>query len=182
MSKTIGVVVGSLRKESFSKQIAEELKKLAPSSLLLESVEIENLEMFNQDFDDYGNTPESWQAFREDLKRFDGFLFVTPEYNRSYPAVIKNALDVGSRPYGQNVWSGKPAAIVSVSPGALAAFGANHHLRQVLVFLNVPVMPTPEAYVGNVMDLFDDNGQLVEDTKEFLESFMKSYEEWVDKF
>ena len=182
MSKRIGVVVGSLRKDSFSKQIAEELNKLAPSSLILENIEIGQLEMFNQDFDDEGNTPESWQAFREDLKRYDGFLFVTPEYNRSYPAVIKNTLDVASRPYGQNVWSGKPAAVVSVSPGALAAFGANHHLRQVLVFLNVPVMPAPEAYLGNVMDLFDDNGQLVEDTKEFLESFMKSFEEWVDRF
>ena len=138
--------------------------------------------MFNQDFEDQGNTPESWQTFRDDLKRYDGFLFLTPEYNRSYPAVIKNALDVGSRPYGQNMWAGKPAAIVSVSPGALAAFGANHHLRQVLVFLNIPVMPAPEVYLGNVMDLFDDKGQLVEDTKGFLESFMKSFKEWINRF
>lgn len=182
MSKRIGVVVGSLRKDSFSKMIAEELNKLVPSSLILENVEIGELEMFNQDFDEQGNTPESWKTFREDLKRYDGFLFVTPEYNRSYPAVIKNALDVGSRPYGQNMWDGKPGAIVSVSPGALAAFGANQHLRQVLVFLNIPVMPAPEVYLGNVMDLFDENGQVLEETKGFLESFIKSFEEWVDRF
>ncbi len=182
MSKRIGVVVGSLRKDSFSKMIAEELNKLVPSSLILENVEIGELEMFNQDFDEQGNTPESWKIFREDLKRYDGFLFVTPEYNRSYPAVIKNALDVGSRPYGQNMWDGKPGAIVSVSPGALAAFGANQHLRQVLVFLNIPVMPAPEVYLGNVMDLFDENGQVLEETKGFLESFIKSFEEWVDRF
>lgn len=180
--KLIGLVVGSLRKDSFSKQIANELVKLAPSSLEFENVEIGKLEMFNQDFDDQGRTPESWQVFRKELEKYDGFIFVTPEYNRSYPPVIKNAIDIGSRPYGKNKWNGKPAAVASVSPGAFGAFGANHHLRQVIVFLNLPVMPAPELYLGKVMDLFDEKGELVDGTKEFLRSFMKSYEEWVNKF
>ncbi len=107
---------------------------MAPASLELEEVEIGNHAIFNQDFDDEGNTPPEWKAFREKVKKFDAVLFVTPEYNRSVPAVIKNALDVGSRPYGYSVWDGKPGAVVSVSPGALGAFGANHHLRQTLVF------------------------------------------------
>lgn len=181
MSKKIGVVVGSLRKESFSKQIAEELKKVAPSSMEFENIEIGHLEMFDQDYDDEGNTPENWKAFRENLKQFDGFIFVTPEYNRSIPGVLKNALDVGSRPYGQSVWNGKPGAVVSVSPGAIAGFGANHHLRQVLVFLNVPTLPA-EAYIGDVMDLYEENGELKEDTKGFLQSFMASFDEWANKF
>lgn len=181
MSKKIGVVVGSLRKEAFTKQIAEELKKVAPASFEFENIEIGHLEMFDQDYDDEGNTPESWKAFRENLERFDGFLFVTPEYNRSFPGVLKNALDVGSRPYGQNKWNGKPGAVVSVSPGAISGFGANHHLRQVLVFLNVPTLPA-EAYIGNVMDLYDDKGELNPDTKGFFQLFMASFEEWVNKF
>jgi len=181
MSKKIGVVVGSLRKEAFTKQIAEELKRVAPGSLEFENIEIGHLEMFNQDYDDEGNTPESWKAFRENLKKFDGFLFITPEYNRSFPAVIKNALDVGSRPYGQSMWNGKPSAVVSVSPGAIGGFGANHHLRQVLVFLNIPTLPA-EAYIGDVMSLYDENGKLNADTEGFLKSFMASFEEWVNKF
>ncbi len=181
MSKKIGIVVGSLRKESFSKQIAEELKKVAPASMEFENIEIGHLEMFDQDYDDEGNTPENWKAFREKLKAYDGFLFVTPEYNRSVPGVLKNALDVGSRPYGSSIWNGKPGAVVSVSPGAIAGFGANHHLRQVLVFLNVPTLPA-EAYIGNVMDLYEDNGDIKEESKGFLQGFMASFDEWVNKF
>jgi len=115
------------------------------------------------------------------MKKFDGVLFVTPEYNRSVPAVLKNALDVGSRPYGQSVWDGKPGAVVSVSPGGLSAFGANHHLRQSLVFLNVPTMQQPEAYIGNVAALFDDSGVLInENTREFLQKFMDAFVSWVE--
>ena len=182
-TKKVGVLVGSLRKESFNRKIAKELMAVAPADLALEEVAIGALPIFNQDFDDEGTTPAEWVTFRETLKRYDAFLFVTPEYNRSVPAVLKNALDVGSRPYGHSVWKGKPAAIVSVSPGLLGGFGANHHLRQTLVFLNVPTMPQPEAYIGNAAALFDANGALVnEGTREFLRSFMGAFATWVAKF
>ena len=144
MSRKIGVLVGSLRKESYSKKVAQALHDLAPESLALENVEIGQLELYNQDFDDEGKTPQSWQVFRNKMKRYDGFIFVTPEYNRSIPAVIKNAIDIGSRPYGQNVFDSKPGAVVSVSPSPIGGFGANHALRQLMVFLNLPMMQQPE--------------------------------------
>ena len=180
-TKKVGVFIGSLRKESFSRKVARALESLAPASLELEEVEIGNLEIFNQDYDDEGNTPAIWQAFREKVKKFDAFLFVTPEYNRSVPAVLKNALDVGSRPYGYSVWDGKPGAVVSVSPGAIGAFGANHHLRQTLVFLNVPTMQQPEGYVGNASALFNERGELInEDSRSFLKNFMDAFAGWVE--
>ena len=118
--------------------------------------------------------------FRESLKKFDAVLFITPEYNRSVPAVLKNAIDVGSRPYGQSAWDGKPGAVMSVSPGAIGGFGANHHLRQSLVFLNVPIMAQPEAYIGSAANLFDEKGNLVNDsTREFITKFMQSFAAWV---
>ena len=136
--------------------------KLAPDSLKLEIVEIGGLPLYNQDLDD--NPPAAWIEFRERLKKYDGVLFVTPEYNRSVPGGLKNALDVGSRPYGKSVWDGKPCAVVSVSPGAIGGFGANHHLRQSLVFLNMPVLQQPEAYMGNAANLFDESGNLVNES------------------
>lgn len=178
--KRIGVFVGSLRKESFSNKTAAALSELAPGSLELEKVEIGELPIYNQDLDDNGNPPAAWTAFREKVMEFDAVLFVTPEYNRSVPAVIKNALDVGSRPYGKSVWNGKPGAVISVSPGAMGAFGANHHLRQSLVFLNIPAMQQPEAYVGNAAALFDEKGLLInEGTRNFLQKFMDAYAVWV---
>lgn len=179
--KKIGVLVGSLRKESYSRKIAKTLEELAPKSFEMEEIEIGELSIYNQDFDDEGKTPLAWTTFRERVKKFDAIIFVTPEYNRSVPALLKNALDIGSRPYGKNTWDGKPGAVVSVSPGALSAFGANHHLRQSLVFLNVPTMQQPEAYIGNVATLFDDKGVFInEGTREFLQSFMNSFEAWVE--
>jgi chromate reductase len=116
------------------------------------------------------------------VKAADAVLFVTPEYNRSVPGVLKNAIDVGSRPYGQSAWDGKPGAVVSVSPGALGAFGANHHLRQSLVFLNVPVLQQPEAYIGGAADLFDASGKLKNDsTRDFLKKLMQSFAAWIEK-
>ena len=113
--------------------------------------------------------------------KFDGVLFVTPEYNRSFPAVLKNAIDVGSRPYGKSMWDGKPGAVVSVSPGAIGGFGANHHLRQSLVFLNVPTMQQPEAYIGNAATLFDENGNLANDSiKEFAAKYINAFAAWVE--
>ncbi|RZA08161.1 MAG: NAD(P)H-dependent oxidoreductase, partial [Moraxellaceae bacterium] len=138
--------------------------------------------LYNQDFDDDGTAPASYHAFREEMKTVDGVIFITPEYNRSVPAVLKNALDVGSRPYGKSIWNAKPAAIFSNSPGLLGAFGANHHLRQSLVFLNMPVMQQPEVYISKVSEAFDDNGALVDGrTKDFLDVAVKGYITWFSK-
>ena len=182
MAKSIAVFVGSLRKESFNRKMAHTLIALAPESLKLEIIEINGLPFYNQDDDDGGNPPAAWTAFRERVRAFDGLLFVTPEYNRSVPGVLKNAIDVGSRPYGQSVWGGKPAAVVSVSPGAIGGFGANHHLRQSFVFLDIPVMQQPEAYIGGAAKLFDGEGRVIDEAaREFLVRFMEAFAAWVSK-
>lgn len=168
----IAVLVGSLRRESFTRKVALELMALAPRNLQLGMVEIGRMPLYNQDYDDEENPPATWSEFRNQLREFEGVLFLTPEYNRSLPAVLKNALDVGSRPYGQSVWKGLPAGVVSVSPGALGGFGANHHLRQALVFLDMPVLQQPEAYIGHA-DKLDDS------TRELLKKFMDGYSQWV---
>ena len=176
---TIAVLVGSLRKASYNLKTAKALIALAPDSLSLEIVNIGELPLYNEDLE--ASAPHQWTVFREQLSASDGVLFVTPEYNRSVPAALKNAIDVGSRPYGKNAWDGKPGAIVSVSPGNIGGFGANHHLRQSLVFVNVPAMPQPEAYIGGAAKLFDDSGNLVNDsTREFLRNFMVAFAKWVD--
>jgi chromate reductase len=174
------VLVGSLRKASFNRMLANALISLAPSSLKLETVEIGQLPFYNQDLDT-DPPPAEWAAFRQRVKAADAVLFVTAEYNRSVPAALKNALDVGSRPYGSSVWDRKPGAVVSSSPGAVAAFGANHHLRQSLVFLNVPTMQQPEAYIGHVDKLFDEHGELTSDgTRKFLQQFMQAFADWAE--
>ena len=174
----IAVIVGSLRKESYNLKTAKALIALAPESLSLEILDISQLPFFNEDLE--ATPPNEWIAFRKQIAAADGLLFLTPEYNRSVPGVLKNALDVGSRPYGQNSWNGKPGAVVSVSIGNICGFGANHHLRQSLVFVNVPTMAQPEAYIGGATDLFDDNGNLTNDsTKDFLKDFMAAFEKWV---
>jgi chromate reductase len=179
-ARKVAVFVGSLRKESWNRKVAKALIALAPPSLAFELVEIGQLPLYNQDPDDGGNPPAAWTEFRQRVKKFDAVLFVTPEYNRSVPAPMKNAIDVGSRPYGQSVWEGKPGAVVSASPGAIGGFGANHHLRQSLVFLNVPCMQMPEAYVGGVAKMFDDKGELTNnDTREFLRKFAERFASWV---
>jgi len=154
---------------------------LAPDGLVFEIIEIGGLPIYNQDLEEA--PPAAWTDFRDRLKTLDGILFVTPEYNRSVPAVLKNAIDVGSRPYGKNIWDGKPGAVVSVSPGALGAFGANHHLRQSLVFINVLTMAQPEAYIGGAAKLFDERSTLInESTREFLKKFMAAFTEWVARY
>ncbi|WP_219921479.1 NADPH-dependent FMN reductase [Rufibacter sp. XAAS-G3-1] len=174
----IAVFVGSLRKESYNLKTAKALIALAPQSLSLELVNISELPLFNEDLE--ATPPAEWTTLREQILAADGLLFLTPEYNRSVPAVLKNAIDVGSRPYGQNSWNGKPGAVVSVSIGNLGGFGANHHLRQSLVFVNAPTMAQPEAYIGGAAALFDDSGNLTnESTREFLRSFMAAFEKWV---
>jgi chromate reductase len=176
------VLVGSLRRMSFTGMLANALMSLAPSSMEPEVVEIGQLPFYNQDLERMIDPPPApWTAFRQRVKAADAVLFVTPEYNRSVPAVLKNALDVGSRPYGSSVWDRKPGAVVSGSPGAIGAFGANHHLRQSLVFLNVPTMQQPEAYVSHVDKLFDEHGKLVSDgTRKFLQEFMQAFANWVE--
>ena len=174
------VLVGSLRKASFNGKLANALIWLAPSSMKLDIVEVGQLPFYNEDLE-ADPPPAPWIAFRQRVKAADAVLFVTPEYNRSVPAVLKNALDVGSRPYGSSVWDRKPGAVVSGSPGAIGAFGANHHLRQSLVFLNVPTMQQPEAYVGHVDKLFDEHGKLVNDgTRKFLQDFMQAFAPWIE--
>jgi chromate reductase, NAD(P)H dehydrogenase (quinone) len=181
MSKPkIGVFIGSLRKESYSRKIARELESFAADKMDFQEIDLSRLELYNQDLDDENRPTSSWIQLREHVKALDGVLFVTPEYNRSVPAVLKNALDVASRPYGKSAWNGKPGAVVSVSPGGLSGFGANHHLRQSLVFLNVPTMQQPEVYIGNVGALLDENGKIKDEkTRAFLSEAMNAYYNWV---
>ena len=176
--RNVAVIVGSLRKDSINRKLAHVLIEVAPPSLKLQIVEIGDLTLYNQDHD--ANPPAAWTAFRDRIRAADAVLFITPEYNRSVPAAMKNALDVGSRPYGQSVWDGKPGAVVSASPGAMGGFGANHHLRQSLVFLNVPAMQQPEVYLNGADKLFDANGKLINDgTRALLQKFMQAYAAWV---
>jgi chromate reductase len=177
--RNVAVVVGSLRKDSVSRRLAKAVAALAPAHLKFDIVEIGELPHFDQDLE--SDPPAQWVAFRDEVRAADAVLFVTPEYNRSVPGVLKNALDVGSRPYGHSVWNGKPAAVISVSPGAIGGFGANHHLRQSLVFLNAPVL-SQEAYVGNAFSLFSETGELVnESTEEFLKSYGAAFAEWIER-
>ena len=175
----IAVIVGSLRKKSFNLKLAKTLLALAPESLSLEIVSIAGLPIFNEDLE---NTPiKEWVAFRERIKAVDGLIFLTPEHNRSIPAALKNAIDAGSRPYGENVWDGKPGAIISASVGNISGFGANHHLRHLLFCVNVPVMVQPEVYIGGAAALFDGDGQLInESTREFLSTFLEAFKKWMD--
>lgn len=180
--KKIGVVIGSLRKNAFSKSVANCMISLAPEEFDMQILEIGNLPIYNQDFDE-GEEIEVYSKFREKVRSMDAILIVTAEHNRSIPAVLKNALDVASRPYGQNAWSGKPGAIVSQSYGAIGGFGANHHLRQVTSFLNIHMMGQPECYLGEMMNCLDENGVITsERTIKFLKQFMDAYEAWVNKF
>ena len=176
----IGVVVGSLRKESFSRKIANNVAKLFPEGYEAEFIEIGNLPLYNEEYD--GNSPEEYVSFRETVSGVDAVLFVTPEYNRSVPGVLKNALDVGSRPYGESVWNAKPAAVISQSISNLSGFGANHHLRQSLTFLNMPVVQQPEVYLANSQDLVDDSGNISnEQTVQFLQSFVDAFIDLINK-
>lgn len=176
--RNVAVVVGSLRKASVSRKLAKAFAALAPN-LKFNVIEIGDLPHFDQDLE--ADPPAQWVRFREQIAAADAVLFVTPEYNRSVPGVLKNAIDVGSRPYGSSVWNGKPGAVISVSPGAIGGFGANHHLRQSLVFLNVPLL-SQEAYVGNAFGLFDDAGELInEGTAEFLKTYGVQFAAWVEK-
>ena len=178
--RDIAVIVGSLREASFSRKTAQALANLGPERLDLEIVEIGDLPLYNQDLDP-DRPPPAWVAFRERVRRADGVLFVTPEYNRSIPGVLKNAIDVGSRPYGKSAWERKPGAVVSVTPGSLGAFGANHHLRQSCVFLDMPMMQQPEAYLSGAGNFFAEDGSFKDPSLEkLLRRFMAAFADWVE--
>jgi len=176
----VAVLVGSLRQASFNRKIAQILSEIAPAELALTIIPIGELPFFNEDLE--ATPPASWESFRAQIRAADAILFVTPEYNRSVPAVLKNALDVGSRPYGQSVWNGKPGGIISAALGTTGGFGANHHLRQSLVCLNIPILQQPEAYIGAVHTLFDQDGKFDENSRQFLSKYMHAYAEWVGKY
>jgi chromate reductase len=180
MTRKIAVLVGSLRKDSFSRRIARNIAALAPTGYDFEEVDISKVGFYNQDLD--GKEPAEWLELRGKIASADAVLFVTPEYNRSVPGVLKNAIDIASRPYGHSVFNGKPAAVVSNSPGNIGGFGAHHHLRQMLAFLNMPALQQPEMYLSTVGDWFDENGKVKSDqTRDFLASFAKTFADWIEK-
>jgi chromate reductase len=179
MARNVGMIVGSLRKGSFTRMVSNALIEVAPASLHIEHVAIGDLPLYNQDLETDA-PPREWIAFRDRVRPMDAILLATPEYNRSIPAPLKNAIDVGSRPYGKSVWQHKPCAIISVSPGQIGGFGANHHLRQSCVFLDMPVMQQPEAYISHADKLFTDGKLTNDSTREFLRNFMTSFATWVE--
>ena len=179
MSRTfdVAVLVGSLRRASITRKAALALMAAAPPSLRCRMVAID-MPLYNEDLE--AAVPESWAVFRREMAQADAVLFATPEYNRSLPGCLKNAIDVGSRPYGKSIWNGKPVAIVSVSPGKIGGMGANLALRQALVFINTPVMQQPEAYIGGAAELFGDDGTVKNaDTAKFLDATMTAFARWV---
>ena len=179
-NRKVAVFVGSLRKESLNLKMAHALVVLAPAPLQLRIVEIGGLPLYNPDWE--SKAPPSVLEFRDEVRAADAVLFVTPEFNRSVPAALKNAIDVGSRPYGHSVWGGKPGAVVSVSPGALGGFAANHHLRQSMVFLDVPMLQQPEMYIGNAVALFDDQGALTNAaTRDLVQRFLQAFARWIER-
>lgn len=175
MSIKIGIFVGSLRGGSYSRKVARQFAEFFPEGYTPEFFEIGHLPFYNEDLDYEGNRPHEWVEFRTKIRSLDGLMFFTPEYNRSIPAVLKNALDVGSRPGGQSSWGPKPGLVVSVSPGGISGFGANHHLRQSLVFLDIVTLQQPEAYIGNVTTLLDDQGEFTQNAKEHFEKIVDAY-------
>jgi chromate reductase len=178
-TRKVAVLVGSLRKGSYNRMAALALQDVAPKHLAFEHIDIGSLAFYNQDRDN--NPDPSWVELKKRIRATDAVLFVTPEYNRSIPGVLKNAIDAASRPYGDSAWQGKPAAVMSVSTSALGGFGSNHHLRQCMVFLDMPCMQQPEAYIGPAAELFDEAGKLKkDDTREFFAKFMSAFADWLE--
>jgi len=180
MAYKIAILVGSLRKDSINRKVARSLCAIRNDNLDCSMVEIGNLPLYDQDLD--ANPPQEWLSFREQVASADGVLFVSPEYNRGIPGGLKNAIDIGSRPYGQSVFDKKPAAIITASPGSIGGFGSNHQIRQACVFLNMPVMQQPEAYLGHVTeDSFDESGCLKDGPlKDLVTKLAHAFHDWVD--
>jgi chromate reductase len=177
-SYKIALVVGSLRRESFNRKLANALVKLAPTEFSFNELQIGNLPLYNQDDDE--NQADSVKRLKKEISAAQGLLFVTPEYNRSIPGVLKNALDNASRPYGQNAWAGKPAGIVGASIGAVGTALSQQHLRNVLAYLDVPTLGQPEAFIHVTKGLFDDAGNTGAGSKEFLQKWMDRYVDWAN--
>ena len=180
--KAVGIMVGSLRRDSFSKKVAQHLSGLLQELYDVRFLDIGSLAIYNQDLDTESEMPMEWRSFRNEVKALDAVLFATPEYNRSMPAVLKNALDVASRPYAVNAWSGKPGAVVSVSPGKIGGFGANQHLRQSAACLNIYLMQQPEAYIGGIAGAVDANGVSDKCVQDFLRKFADAFTALVNQF
>ncbi len=180
MPYRIAILVGSLRKDSINRKVARSICGMRGDNLDCSMIEIGDLPLYNQDLDT--NPPPQWARLRDQIRAADGVLFVSPEYNRGIPGVLKNAIDVGSRPYGQSVFDKKPAAIVTASPGSIGGFGSNHQIRQAAVFLNMPVMQQPEAYLGHVSDdSFDESGCLKEGPlKDLVTVLAHAFAGWVE--
>lgn len=182
MNKKIAIIVGSIRQNSFSQSVANNLVELLPEGYEPKFIKIDDLPLYNQDYD-FADTPEQYKRFRDQVKDTEAVIFVTPEHNRSFPAALKNALDIGSRPYGKSVWNGKTALVVSQSPGNLSGFGANHHLRQVLTMLNMPTLQQPEAYIAHTNKLLNEDGNITdESTLGFLQSIVNSFVDLVERY
>ena len=179
--RRIGIIVGSVRRDSFSKKVARYLSDLLSGRFDAVFLDIGSLPMYDQDLDDGADVPPEWKRFRDEVEALDAVLFVTPEYNRSMPPVLKNALDIASRPAGKNSWSGKPGAVVSVSPGSLGGFGANHHLRQSAACLNICMMQQPEAYIGGIAGSVDADGVSDKRTQDLLRRFSDAFADWIDR-
>lgn len=174
---TIAVIVGSLRKDSFNKKLAAALAKLGPAEFTFKTVEIGDLPLYNQDED--GNQATAVKRLKSEIEAAHGLLFVTPEYNRSIPGVLKNALDHGSRPWGKSSWGGKPAGVVGISVGTVGTALAQQHLRNILAFLDVPTLGQPEAFVQAKEGLFEADGSIGAASREFLQGWMTKYAAWV---
>lgn len=178
--RKVGVLVGSLRKESFTRKMTNAFMEVAPKTLSFQMIEIGGLPLYNEDMDG-DNAPEAWKALRGSITAIEAILFATPEYNRSIPGGLKNAIDIASRPSRKGALTGKPGMVMSVSPGALSAFGAHHHLRQCMVFLDMPTLQQPEMYLGGVAKMFDESGKLINDsTREFLAKGAQAFCDWIN--
>ncbi|MBC7860222.1 MAG: NAD(P)H-dependent oxidoreductase [Burkholderiaceae bacterium] len=175
----IAVIVGSLRRDSFNRKMADAIARLAPPEFSFEQVEIGDLPLYNQDDD--GHPAEQVKRLKAQIANAQGLLFVTPEYNRSLPGVLKNAIDHASRPYGQSAWGGKPAGVLGVSPGAAGTAMAQQHLRNILAYLDVPTLGQPEAFIQAKDGLFDEAGDIGEGSRKFLQGWMDQYVGWIRK-
>ncbi|MCE3261918.1 MAG: phosphodiesterase [Pseudoduganella sp.] len=181
MAKKIALIVGSLRKDSLNRKFANALVEVAPPELQFEFVDIGDLPLYNQDLDDAGTPPAAWTAFRDKLRGVDGIAIATPEYNRAMPGALKNAIDVGSRPWGKSIWNAKPVGVISASIGAVGGFAGNMNVRQCMVTLNAPVMPGPEVYIGNGSALLGEDGKVNnEKTRAVLAGWAKAFAAWVE--
>jgi chromate reductase len=182
MARKIGLIIGSLRKAGFTRMLGTAVMQLAPASMTIHEVGIGDLPLYNLDLET-DSPPAQWTTFREGVKKADGVLFLTPEFNRGIPGALKNAIDVGSRPWGHSVWNGKPTAVMSITPGPLGAMAAHQQLRHTLSVINSPTLPGPEVYMHSAATLFDDAGKLKnDDTKKIIETVLSGFDTWIGRF